>query len=155
MNREKLSEWVHLLANVGVVAGLVFLAFELRQNNQLLKLEAQTTLTENLQNGWDQLSSDPELVALFIKDRNGQALSEVEEFRLNAYWMGMLMRREWQFQHFPESKSGIDGLRRIFETYSSLTRTWQGSGSASRSAGKDNFSPEFVRFVDEKVKGPG
>jgi hypothetical protein len=37
-------------------------------------------------------------VELFIKDRSGHELTEGGEMRLNAYWMGMLLRREWQHE---------------------------------------------------------
>jgi hypothetical protein len=145
------SETLHLLANLGVIAGILFLGVELKQNNDLMEMEARATLTENLQDGWYQLSSDPSLVELFIKDRGGQELSEVEEMRLNAYWMGMLMRREWQHEHFPDAETGVAGMQRLFSTYGSLRRAWSGTESAARSAGKDNFSPEFVRFVEAEI----
>jgi hypothetical protein len=151
MKQRNLSEWVHVLANLGVIIGIGFLVIEMRQNNALMELEAQAILNENLQDGWSMISSDPVLVDLFIKDRNGQELSEAEEFRLNAYWMGMLLRREWQHKHFPQAETGVAGLRRLFGTYGSLRRAWNGSDSASRSAGKDNFSPEFVRFIENQV----
>jgi len=151
VKKNSLSETLHLLANLGVIAGILFLGVELKQNNDLMEMEARATLTENLQDGWYQLSSDPGLVELFIKDRDGQELSEVEEMRLNAYWMGMLMRREWQHEHFPDAETGVDGLQRLFSTYGSLRRAWGGTESAARSAGKDNFSPEFVRFVEAEI----
>jgi hypothetical protein len=116
-----------------------------------MEMEARATLTEHLQDGWYQVSSDPGLVELFIKDRTGQELSEAEEMRLNAYWMGMLLRREWQHQHFPEAQTGMAGLGRLFSSYGSLRRAWDGNDSASRSAGKDNFSPAFVRFIEMEI----
>lgn len=151
MKKRNLSETLHLLANLGVIAGIVFLGVELRQNNSLMEMEARAILTENLQDGWYQVSSDPGLVELFIKDRSDQELSEGEEMRLNAYWMGMLLRREWQHEHFPDADTGMAGLQRLFSSYGSLRRAWGGSTSASRSAGKDNFSPEFVRFVEAEI----
>ncbi len=151
MKKRNLSETLNLLANLGVIAGIVFLGVELRQNNALMEMEARATLTENLQDGWYQVSSDPGLVELFIKDRSGQELSEAEEMRLNAYWMGMLLRREWQYEHFPDAETGVSGMRRLFSSYGSLRRAWGGTNSASQAAGKDNFSAEFVRFVEAEI----
>ncbi|MEZ4417187.1 MAG: hypothetical protein R3E10_15645 [Gemmatimonadota bacterium] len=151
MKKRSVSEAMHLLANLGVIAGLAFLGVELRQNNDLMEMEARATLTENLQDGWYQISSDPGLVELFLKDRSGQELTEAEEFRLNAYWMGVLLRREWQYEHFPDAETGVAGMKRLFAAYGSLRRAWGGSDSASRQAGRDNFSPEFVRFVETEV----
>ena len=149
--RGNLAETMHLLANLGVIAGIVFLAVELRQNNDLMEMEARATLTENLQDGWYQVSSDPDLVELFLKDRSGQERAKGEEMRLNACWMGMLRRRGWQRGHFPDTNTGWTGLQRLFSTYGSLRRAWDGTGSASRQAGKDNFSAEFVRFIEAEV----
>jgi hypothetical protein len=151
MKKFELGQALNTLANAGVIAGIIFLAVELNQNNELLELEARATLSENLQNGWDRISTDAEFAALLIKDRNEEDLSEVEELRLNAYWMGVLLRRQFQFQNFPESSEGLDGLKRIYASYGSLRRTWNGKASASRSAGKDSFSPEFVRFLDSGI----
>ena len=148
MKKIDLGQTLNTLANAGVIAGIVFLAVELNQNNELLELEAKTTLTEYLQNGWDRISTDPEMADLFIKDRNGEELTESEEFRLNAFWMGYLIRFEFQFQHFPESRARMDSLRRINAAYGSFRRTWNGNTDGSRSGGKDNFSPEFVQFID-------
>ena len=153
MKKIDLGRTINTLANLGVIAGIVFLAVELNQNNQLLELEAKATLSEYLQNGWDRIASDPELVDLFIKDRNGEQLTEPEEFRLNAYWMGFLIRQEWQFQHFPDLGTRVEALRRIHSSYGSFRRTWMGNSEGSRSAGKDNFSPEFVEFLDRNIVG--
>lgn len=148
MRKIDLGQTLNTLANLGVIAGIIFLAVELNQNNDFLELEARATLSEYLQNGWDRIASDPELVDIFIKDRNEEELTEAEEFRLNAFWMGYLIRLEWQFQHFPESGTSMDSLRRINAAYGSFRRTWNGNTRGSRNAGKDNFSPEFVRFID-------
>ena len=59
MKRIDLGQTLNTLANVGVIAGIVFLAVELDQNNEFLELEARETLTEYLQNGWDRIASDP------------------------------------------------------------------------------------------------
>lgn len=144
---------INTLANLGVIAGIVFLAVELNQNNQLLKMEAQATLSGYMQNGWDRIASDPTLVDLFIKDRNGQQLSESEEMRLNSFWMGYLIRMEWMFEHFPDTFTRGESLRRVHSAYGSFRRTWSGDTDGSRGAGKDNFSREFVAFVDDLVLG--
>lgn len=146
-----ISQTLNTLANIGVIAGIVFLAVELHQNNEFLELEAKTTYSEILQSSWDRISGDPDLVALFIKDRNGEALNESEEFRLNAWWMGYLLRMDWQYQNFPDKKTRLESLRRIHASYGSFRRTWEGNTNGSRAAGKDNFSPEFVTFIDETL----
>jgi len=36
MSMDRYNQWLTLLANVGVIAGIIFLAIELRHNNMLL-----------------------------------------------------------------------------------------------------------------------
>jgi hypothetical protein len=42
MDKDNLNKWLTLTANLAVVAGIVFLAFELKQNNELLDAEIRT-----------------------------------------------------------------------------------------------------------------
>ena len=43
MNVDAANRWITLVANVGVIAGIVFLAFQIRQNNELLSVQASYT----------------------------------------------------------------------------------------------------------------
>ena len=50
MKLNKSKQWLALLANIGVVAGIVFLAFELQQNNKQLELQSyQSWVAANLE----------------------------------------------------------------------------------------------------------
>lgn len=153
MTRIDLGQTLNTLANVGVIAGIVFLAIELNQNNDFLELEAKATRVESSLDAWDRIASDPDLVALMIKDRNKGNLTEAEEMRLNAYWMGYFIRREWIFENFSESDQNFDSLQRLYRAYGSMRRAWNGNGGGAVSAGKDNFSPDFVVFVEEILAG--
>ena len=46
MKKINLGQLIGILANLGVIAGIVFLAFELEQNNQLMEAEARTAGAE-------------------------------------------------------------------------------------------------------------
>lgn len=47
MNSTKLKDWLTLVANVAVVSGIVFLAIEIRQNNELRRSQSRQTLVAN------------------------------------------------------------------------------------------------------------
>lgn len=62
---EKTNQWLTLAANLGVIAGLVFLGFEIRQNTNIAKASAYR---ENIQDiaAWRELTiSDAELSRLY------------------------------------------------------------------------------------------
>ena len=43
MASDKLNRWLTLVANLAVVAGIIFLAMEIRQNNSMVELEQQAS----------------------------------------------------------------------------------------------------------------
>ncbi len=48
MNTSKINDRLTLLTNIAVVAGIVFLAVEIRQNNEFLQSEARYHLLTNI-----------------------------------------------------------------------------------------------------------
>jgi hypothetical protein len=154
MKKFDIGQALSILANVGVIAGLVFLGFELNQNNELMEAEVRTTYASMDQNGWGYLIENPDFIEVLIKDRSGEELTEAEELRLNALWMQNLAQHQFRYLEDPDSAvNWVLGQRRNFESYRSLRSAWQGTGS-SRQAGKDNFDNRFVQFYDENVANP-
>ena len=147
------KETAEVLSVVGIIAGIVFLGFELRQNNELMVSEAQATSAIIDQEGWSYIIENPDLVYLLIKDRNAEQLTEAEEFRLNGVSMQNLATL--QFRYFEARDSTFwTGSARNFEAYPSLRNTWQGGSRGSRQAGKDNFDPGFIEFYEANVVNP-
>lgn len=155
MKKNDLGQTLNTLANIGVIAGIVFLVIELDQNNNFLELEAKATRAQIFLDGRENIARDPDLAVLLIRDRNEEVLSDAEELQLSAYWMGYFIRREWVFENVPSERDRrTDALRRIYHSYGSLRRAWNGESSGSRSAGKDNFSAEFVDYVESIIAAP-
>lgn len=151
MKKLELGQMINTLANIGVIAGIIFLSMELQHNNELLEMEARATQSEYFQHGWDTITSSPELVEIFIKDRNQQELTEGEEMRLSAFWMGYLIRLEFQFLHSPDAGLRTPALQRVHAAYPSFRRAWSGDTAGSKAAGKDNFEASFINYVETSV----
>lgn len=100
MNTSKLNEWLTLLTNVAVVAGIVFLAVEIQQNNELLQSQARETQAVSIQaaSTSDQeflllLGSDPVLAKTWNTYlRAPETLAEDQRLQ-SSYLMAALMRR--------------------------------------------------------------
>ena len=45
-NKEELDRWLAALANVGMIAGIVFLAVEIRQNTEMVQSQTRDSITE-------------------------------------------------------------------------------------------------------------
>ena len=66
MKRLDLGQSIGILANIGVIAGIVFLGVELRQNNQLLTSQARTTRMEIRKEATNRYLENPDLVQLTL-----------------------------------------------------------------------------------------
>ena len=50
MNADKINKWLALVANLAVIAGIVFLALELNQNSRMMQTQTRNALTESILN---------------------------------------------------------------------------------------------------------
>ena len=147
------KEAAEVIGVLGIIAGIVFLALELRQNNELMMTESAATILNATTDAWRTVLETQDVPPLLIKDREGANLTPEEEIRLNALWVRALLNTEFMFERDPERfANGVESWRRAFSAYGSLRRTWAGSGSAIMAA-KDMFSPDFVEFMESEVVG--
>ncbi|PCJ19461.1 MAG: hypothetical protein COA96_16205 [SAR86 cluster bacterium] len=106
MNSEKLNNWLTLGANIGVLAGIVFLVYELQQNT----LATQLDVASNFQNSFTEIemliAGDPEFSELLIKGRESQDISPADQLRLSVFYSNVL--RQWQFVHFQYLSNALD-----------------------------------------------
>jgi len=97
MDLDRLNKWLTLLANFGVVAGIIFLAVEVRQNQALLEQSHQTMLrdqelqilnathveVEQFNELRAQIYLSKEVSELWLNGRSGEFDNAVEEYRYN------------------------------------------------------------------------
>ena len=68
MNMDSVNKWLTLAANFGVIAGILFLAIELNQNNELLEAEAREARYEFRSRDSNRIFlENPRLVELMVK----------------------------------------------------------------------------------------
>ena len=151
MKNLDLGRLLNTLANMGVVAGIVFLAVELRQNNDLMEADRRLNRANQIRSIWDTNVYEPEMAELLVNDRNGTDLTEAEQLRLSSFWMSTLLGIQWQYEEFPDETTYLNGMRRNFAAYPSLRTTWHGSNVGSIAAGKDTFDQDFVEFIEALV----
>jgi hypothetical protein len=146
MNPEKLNNWLTLGANVGVLAGIVFLVYELQQNTVATQLD----VASNFQNSFSEIemliSGNPEFTDLLMKGRQGENLSSAEQLRLAVFYTNVL--RQWQFVHFQYLANALDeeiwqGQKTYFNQVvrddRGLFEHWQMS--------KEQYSPRFNELI--------
>lgn len=150
MKLDNTNNWLTLTANVGVLLGIVFLVYELRQNTVATELE----VASNFQNSFSDIemliASDPEFSEILMKGRIGTELTEQEQFRLSVFYGNVL--RHWQYVHFQFLSKALDediwrGQRIYFTMVLNadvgLLKHWRSS--------QDHYSPSFNMLIRSMV----
>ncbi len=97
MNLDRLNKWMTLTANVGVLTGIFFLAFELRQNTAASRMEAATIFQDSFSEIEFFIAQSPEFADLLEAGRNGDAINGADKLRLTVFYGNVL--RTWQNAH--------------------------------------------------------
>jgi hypothetical protein len=94
MNSSKVNEWRTLIANVAVVGGIIFLAIEIRQNNELLRSESRQAL---ITNNVASLAANFQNADVLAKLVSHSEMSAEDQLRLSFMFTLDLGNREFEY----------------------------------------------------------
>jgi len=139
------------ISSVGVVASLVYLSFQIRQNTHNLRASAIQEVNTDSQNLLLTLT-DPQLARVMIKVSNNQLLDETEAY-IAGNWLSAAMRG-WENQYY-QYQHGLLG-REIYESrlnalIDKVARTEFGRQWWNES-GRKIYSKKFLSLVDEVIQ---
>jgi hypothetical protein len=147
MTLDLTNRWLTLFANIGVLAGIIFLVFELRQNTVATELEASSSFQNSFSEIELFIAGNPEFAELLMKGRKGEEISDADGLRLWVFYGNIL--RQWQSSHFMYLSDALDQdiwqanqvrLAQIIKDDRGLFEHWQ--------TNKLQFSPAFNEMVD-------
>ena len=143
MNKIDLGQTLTILANVGVIVGIIFLVLELRQNQDLARAQMRNDLSIAFQEIVRGDISGP-IVDLVVRDEDGESLSKADQLRLDiwrAMWVNYLNNMYSQFRQGLYTKEGLDAQ------ISTAVRDIRGfSGTLCSRA---RFDPEFLSYIED------
>ena len=147
----ELGQFIAIAANVGVIAGLVFLAMEIRQNNKFLAAQARYALRQYRSDIADSLML-PHVIEATHKWARGEAITPEERSTGLMVAIKMVELWEWQFGEYAA------GMLRREELPVGAWRLWFNNKGPFPTPVRDIYdlrksvmNPEFVRFFDENV----
>jgi len=151
MSWDAIAAIAQVLAALGVIASLLYLATQVRQNNRASAVAAKLTSTQLLSDFVDSLISDPALMDVWLKGR--RSLDELDEpDRLR--FMNMCLKAFWFFSaaHF-QLRVGTLQDDDWTEFYAVIRFWLEGEGVREwwRKTGRTRFGVNFVRFVDREI----
>jgi hypothetical protein len=145
VDSDRLNRWLTLLANTGVLIGIIFLAVELRQNNENLAAQQRAIHFTTISDGWTKVAENPQLSALIAKDFAGEELSTPELIQLQALWTRIHHQIQWAYNELPDDQfqRGLRFNRDDYAGLSSYRRAWK--------TRRDFYDPEFVQYMEANV----
>ena len=150
MNTDRVSRWLTLGANLAVLASIVFLAIEIRQNTEMTRAQITQGRAENALYLADmQINSDyiPDIV---VKVGNGEELTPAERFRYTVYLRATLRNQDNNIQQYNQGLLGEHIPRTISGVVHEIL-VGNPEGRAYWERSKIAYSDEFVEFVDSVI----
>ncbi len=153
MDTRKLNDWVQIAATIGVIAGLVLVAYEIRVSNRLGfeqanadRMDRWTTINE--------VALSTGAVELLIRAREGDELSRVETERLNQFESVVL---NTLFYDFTLAETGTVTFPGGFASfYQGVIQGYLGSEISRRhwEVIREYWRPGFGTTIDSALAAP-
>jgi hypothetical protein len=144
---EKLNHWMTLAANVGVLIGIIFLAYEIRQNTDAVHAQTREAIMAAAQEELQAVRNDPNLIDSVVREG---PLTVDEQIKLYTWLVSVLKIRE--FSWLQRENGIIDDAQ--WESELAVTqailqapriRLWWDK------VGHKTVSSEFREFVDTAI----
>ena len=153
MRKIEVSKTIEILANIGVVAGLVLLAFEVRQGqssleqqNLLTSLSVRQSLFDNFSHLRHLLLSNPDLHQIVLKANSGQTLEGFDKQRYKTYCFELIMitltnySRANALNDNPQAAINVSQLAERITKQPALRECWGDADDTVREMGFSNFA---------------
>ena len=143
-------QFVSILANLGVVLGLVFLGVEIYQSNQINRTDAWNNLLRTGIEFNDAIAENSDLAEILAKSNNNESLSAAESIRLRAFAAASMQRVWFDYQQIgtgiitpDELKTRIPRFKVLLARFPAVRTLYEQN--------RDGYSEGFQRFVDSCV----
>lgn len=144
---DKVNKWLMLVANLGVIAGIIFLAIEIQQNNSLLEAQTSYNYFKARDDKLMLQASDPILGSIASKARLGEDLTTEELTRFNIFISSVIYTWEYEWKEY-------EAGRYTFEQLNLQNKALDFNNPAFKTHNlwlemKPRLSPSFNEFVED------
>ena len=147
MKRIEPEKIVTLIASVGVIGGMLLLAYELRQNNELMEAEARLNRVNMVIDAWRFSAENGDLTELREREKAGEELSGTDVRRIDATIMAVFVMLEWTYRELSGESREMAEVRAVqrynFSNAPEYRRVWNER--------KASFDPDFVEWMERNV----
>ena len=149
MKLDEINKWLTLGANLGVLVGIAFLAFEISQNTEAMYSQTRATIYMGAQEELWKNMEYPDVTLNFTT--SAHELTPEEKIRLDAWLSASMRAREYawlEYQSGNITESQWSGEREVIGIVLGTARTrnwWFNLASPA-------YNSEFVAIVNETIE---
>jgi hypothetical protein len=100
VKKSEINEWLSVAGSFSVVAGIIFLGFELHQNNELLEQQARDVFLQNRITWAEDQYRDRSFTESLVRVWNGDEVSEAERHQIIHWHLSMYLKWEWEYEQY-------------------------------------------------------
>ncbi len=158
MGTSRLSEWLQILASLGVLVGLIFLALEIQQANRIAIATTEITVREAWGSSNETVYTNPETAALLAKARSADAeFSDAERemldyfvARLTNIWDGIEEAYANEMVSRVTFDNAIADMKWTINAYPSMRSFFEDWVEIYPSSSESELAREMIRYLEEK-----
>ena len=147
MSAERWNMWLSLGANLGVLVGIGFLAFEINQNTDMMRTQINQSRAELAMSEAQSIYDSDHLPALLTKVRRGETLSDVERERYSHFFRALNRNWDNQLRQFREGYLE-NNIPRSLHNGVLVEIVGVAIGKEYWDRTKTNYSDEYIAFVE-------
>ena len=150
MDSNQVNKWLTLIANIGVLFGLALVAFELRQNSELMQIQIAQARADAAMMSNEQLFNSPYLPSIVLKTQRGDELSGEERIRYINWFRAINRNQDNVLSQYVAGMLGDNTPRSVAD----FARDVVVSSSYSREAWqitKPGYSDDYIKFVEKII----
>ena len=144
MKKIDLGQSVQVAANLGVIAGIIFLGIEISQNNELMEAQARYNRLVTQTGSQTLIADNAQLAALLAKNDMGDELTPGERRQFEALYGRAIVNIAWAYGELPVAQLPVSQYRTVLSD-PGVRLIWDSMKTA--------YDQDFVRFIDDDVLG--
>ncbi len=149
MNWEALGSVGEIVGAIGVIASLIYLAAQIRQNTRSLRAGTYESLAQATASSNVLLISDPEIARIVEMGLGNESLSPEDRPRFEAYLRMSFRRYDSIFLHYRQGTLPTDAWQAYWNSFrrilvsTNVQRFWERR--------QEDYTPDFQLLVTEEV----
>ena len=154
VSADKLNQWLTLVANLAVIAGMVFLALELSQNSRMMQTQTRNAVTESILNF--QFNAETSGLRALAQKANSDPASLTAEESQRVAQLYVSNLRLWENIHYQYRNGVFDE-----DEFNAERNSWRALGERTpllrgvycQLKQRGSLSPAFVTEMDRLAYG--